>query len=154
MNAFLEFSQCNNPNSEAIPCPCLNCINLCHTSISNVRFHLFKHGFDDNYTVWSFHGENSSRDEAQCPNESRPPEFDYTKEMLHEAFTYAENEPSLLKSLLEECDKPLYEGSKYNALNGLLKFQRLKGQFGWSDTSFDALLGELNDVLPSNNTIP
>ena len=42
----------------------------------------------------------------------------------------------------------------YNALNGLLKFQRLKGQFGWSDTSFDALLGELNDVLPSNNTIP
>lgn len=154
VNAFLEFAQHNNPNSNAIPCPCVNCINLCHTSIKNVRYHVFKHGFDEDYIDWTFHGENSSTDEAECPNESRSPEFDYTKEMLHDAFTYAENEPNLLKSLLEECDKPLYEGSKYNALNGLLKFQHLKGQFGWSDTSFDALLGELNDVLPSNNTIP
>ncbi|PWA73107.1 transposase, Ptta/En/Spm [Artemisia annua] len=108
VNAFLEFAKLNNPNSNAIPCPCVNCINLCHTSIKNVRYHVFKHGFDENYIDWTFHGEASSKDEAdQCPNESRPPEFDYTKEMLHDAFTYAENEPNLLMSLLEECDKPL-----------------------------------------------
>lgn len=154
MNAFLEFAQCNNPNSDAIPCPCVNCINLCHTSVSNVRYHLFKHGFDEKYKVWSFHGESLSKSEPNESNQPRPPQFDYAKEMLHDAYTYAENEPSSLKSLLEQCDKPLYEGSNHNALSGLLKFQHLKGQFGWSDTSFDALLGELNDVLPPNNAIP
>ncbi|PWA38994.1 transposon, En/Spm-like, Transposase-associated domain protein [Artemisia annua] len=77
VNAFLEFAQCNNPNSNAIPCPCVNCINLCHTSIKNVRYHLFKHDFDENYIDWTFHGENSSKDKAQCPNESRPPDVNW-----------------------------------------------------------------------------
>ncbi|PWA44105.1 transposase, Ptta/En/Spm [Artemisia annua] len=114
VNAFLEFAKCNSPNSNVIPCPCVNCINLCHTSIKNARYRLFKHGFDENYIDWTFHGENSSKDEAdQCPNESRPPEFDYTKEMLHDAFTYAENEPNLLRSLLEECDKPLQHSQTF-----------------------------------------
>ncbi|KAK1424472.1 hypothetical protein QVD17_19802 [Tagetes erecta] len=38
----------------------------------------------------------------ECPNESRPPDFYCTKEMLHDAFTYAEKEPDSLKSLFEE----------------------------------------------------
>nr|XP_043630239.1 uncharacterized protein LOC122601551 [Erigeron canadensis] len=156
VKAFLEFAQSNYKNLEVIPCPCVNCINLIHHSIDMVRYHLFAHGFDENYKIWSFHGEIFSNvtSFSTYPNESRPPEFDYTKDMVHDAFTYVENDPDSLKSLLEECDKPLYVGSKYNALNGLLKFQNLKGQFGWSDTSFEALLGVLKDVLPLNNTIP
>ncbi|KAK9071565.1 hypothetical protein SSX86_007993 [Deinandra increscens subsp. villosa] len=153
VNAFLEFAQINNPNSDVIPCPCVECINLIHHSIGNVRYHLFARGFDENYKVWYFHGETNSEVEVNCPDENRPPEFDYTKEMLRDAFTYVEKEPDSLKSLLEECDKPLYEGSNYNALSGLLIFQQLKGQFGWSDASFDALLGALKKILPSNNTI-
>ncbi|XP_076905922.1 uncharacterized protein LOC143561837 [Bidens hawaiensis] len=154
VEAFLEFAQSNNPNSNVIACPCKKCINLCHHSIVDVRYHLFAHGFNENYKVWSFHGE-------KLPNNSRPPEFDdnytsdyhYTKEMLDDAFAYVDNEPESLKSLLEECDKPLYVGSKYNALSGLLKFQHLKGQYGSSDASFDALLGALKDVLPLDSTI-
>ncbi|KAK9049145.1 hypothetical protein SSX86_031888 [Deinandra increscens subsp. villosa] len=154
VNAFLEFAQSNNPKSDVIPCPCVNCINLRPGSITSVRFHLFANGFDENYTVWSFHGEGSPKVKVRCPDESRLPEFDYTKEMLHDAFAYVEKEPDSLKSLLEECDKPLYEGSKHNALSGLMIFQKLKGQFGWSDTSFNALLGALKTVLPAKNTIP
>ncbi|KAK9062153.1 hypothetical protein SSX86_019339 [Deinandra increscens subsp. villosa] len=154
VNAFLEFAQSNNPKSDVIPCPCVNCINLRPGSITSVRFHLFANGFDENYTVWSFHGEGSPKVEVRCPDESRLPEFDYTKEMLHDAFAYVEKEPDSLKSLLEECDKPLYEGSKHNALSGLMIFQKLKGQFGWSDTSFNALLSALKTVLPAKNTIP
>ena len=74
--------------------------------------------------------------------------------MLQDAFTQVEDEPNSLKLLLEECEKPLYEGSKYNALSGLLKFQHIKGQCGLSDACFGLLLGALKDVLPPNNTIP
>ncbi|KAK9073333.1 hypothetical protein SSX86_007657 [Deinandra increscens subsp. villosa] len=123
-------------------------------SSDSVRYHLFAHGFDEKYTVWSFHGEDPPTVEVRCPDESSRPEFDYTKEMLHDAFAYEEKESDALKSLLEECDKPLYEGSEHNALSGLMIFQHLKGQFGWSDTSFDALLGALKTVLPAKNTIP
>ena len=153
VKAFLEFAQ-SNAKLDVIRCPCVDCINLIHHSIDGVRYHLFAHGFDQNYKVWSFHGETFPSVEIRYPNESRPPEFDYTKDMVHDPFAYVENDPDSLKSLLGECDKPLYVGSKYNALSGLLKFQHLKGQFGWSDTSFDALLAVLKDVLPSNNTIP
>ncbi|XP_076954104.1 uncharacterized protein LOC143628377 [Bidens hawaiensis] len=155
VEAFLEFAQSNNPNSNVIPCPCQKCINLCHHSIVEVRYHLFARGFNENYKIWSFHGE-------KLPKHSRPQDFDdnytsdyhYTKEMLDDAFAYVDNEPESLKSLLEECDKPLYVGSMYNALSGLLKFQHLKGQYGWSDASFDALLGAIKDVLPLDSTIP
>ncbi|CAH1450249.1 unnamed protein product [Lactuca virosa] len=142
LNAFLEFAQRNNPNLDVIPCPCVNCINLCHHSIDNVRYHLFAHGFDENYKIWSFHGEKQPKSDSRCPNNSIPPDAIYTKDMLHDAFKYIDEEPDSLKSLLEECDKPLYVGSKYNALSGLLKFQNLKGQFGCSDASFDALFGK------------
>ncbi|KAE8701949.1 hypothetical protein F3Y22_tig00110503pilonHSYRG00256 [Hibiscus syriacus] len=76
------------------------------------------------------------------------------RDMLHDAFRDVEKELDSLKSLLEECEKPLYVGSKYNALSGLLKFQHIKGQFGWSEASFEVLLGALKDVLPLNNRIP
>ncbi|XP_035845189.1 uncharacterized protein LOC118491477 [Helianthus annuus] len=154
VEAFLEFAQSNNPKSDVILCPCVDCTNFRYHSIDDVRYHLVARGFHKNYKVWSFHGETLPNLDSSIPNKSRHPDFDYTTEMLHDAFTYVENEPDSLKLLLEECDKPLYEGSKYNALSGLLKFQHLKGQFGWSDASFNALLGVLKDILPSNNTIP
>ncbi|KAE8732403.1 hypothetical protein F3Y22_tig00002193pilonHSYRG00046 [Hibiscus syriacus] len=61
--------------------------------------------------------------------------------MVRDAFRDVEKEPDSLKSLLEECEKPLYVGLKYNALSGLLKFQHIKGQFGWYEASFEVLLG-------------
>ncbi|XP_076937171.1 uncharacterized protein LOC143604642 [Bidens hawaiensis] len=152
---FLVFALNNNPISNVIPCSCVKCVNLCHHSIVDVRYHLFAHGFNKNYKVWSFHRE-------KVQTKSRSPDFDYNytsdynyiKEMLHDAFAYMDQEPNSLQSHLEECDKPFYLGSKYNALSGLLKFQHLKGQYGWSDSSFDTLLDALKSVLPIDNTIP
>ncbi|CAH1449235.1 unnamed protein product [Lactuca virosa] len=40
--------------------------------------------------------------------------------MLHDAFKYVDEEPDSLKSLLEECDKPLYVGSKRHWVLGVL----------------------------------
>ena len=125
-----------------------------------MRYYLFAHGFDQNYKIWTFHGEkqtklDSSQTHERCHSKPIPPDFYDTKDMLHDAFTYhVEENPDSLKSLLEECEKPLYEGSKYNSLSGLLKYQHIKGEFGWSDASFDILLRAIKDTLPENNTMP
>ncbi|KAE8669016.1 hypothetical protein F3Y22_tig00112261pilonHSYRG00088 [Hibiscus syriacus] len=149
VNIFLDFAQSNDPNSDLIRCPCIYCINLWHHSIQTVRYHLFAYGFDESYKVWSFHGERQPKLDSRYPNKSIPPDFDYTRDMLHDDFKDIEKEPDSLKSLLEECEKPLYVGSKYNALSGLLKFQHIKGQFGWYEASFEVLLGPKQ---PGNNT--
>ncbi|KAE8696020.1 hypothetical protein F3Y22_tig00110678pilonHSYRG00462 [Hibiscus syriacus] len=154
VNTFLDFAQSNDPNSYLIRCPCIHCINLWHHSIQTVHYHLFAYGFEESYKVWSFHGERQPELDSRCPNKSIPPDFDYTRDMLHDAFRDVEKALDSLKSLLEECEKPLYVGSKYNALSGLLKFQHIKGQFGWSEASFEVLLSALKDVLPLNNRIP
>ncbi|XP_039047286.1 uncharacterized protein LOC120187699 [Hibiscus syriacus] len=154
VNIFLDFEQSNDPNSYLIRCPCIHCINLWHHSIQTVRYYLFAYGFDESYKVCSFHGERQPKLDSRCPNKSIPPEFDYTRDMLYVAFRDVEKDSDSLKSLLEECEKPLYVGSKYNALSGLLKFQHIKGQFGWSEASFEVLLGALKYVLPLNNRIP
>ncbi|KAL4561446.1 hypothetical protein LXL04_033612 [Taraxacum kok-saghyz] len=160
VEAFLEFPQSNNPNLDVIPCPCVLCTNFGHHSIKEVRYHLFAHGFDQNYRILTFHGEkqtklDSSQTHERCHSKSIAPDFYDTKDMLHDAFTYhVEENPDSLKSLLEECEKPLYEGSKYNSLSGLLKYQHIKGEFGWSDASFDILLRAIKDTLPENNTMP
>ncbi|KAE8727748.1 hypothetical protein F3Y22_tig00005377pilonHSYRG00070 [Hibiscus syriacus] len=153
INIFLDFAQSTDPNLDLIRCPCIHCINLWHHSIQTVCYHLFAYGFDESYKVRSFHGERQSKLDSICPNKSIPPDFDYTRDMLHDAFRDVEKKPDSLKSLLEECEKPLYVGSKYNALSGLLKFQHIKGQFGWSEASFEVLLGALKDVLPLKNRI-
>ena len=85
---------------------------------------------------------------------SIPPDFKFTRDILHDAFTHVEKDPNSLHDLLEECEKPLYKGSKYNSLSGLLKFEHIKGQCGWSDASYELLLAALRDVLPPDNTIP
>ncbi|KAL4568852.1 hypothetical protein LXL04_024469 [Taraxacum kok-saghyz] len=158
VEAFLEFAQTNN--LDVIPCPCVLCTNFGHHSIKEVFYHLFAHGFDQNYKIWTFHGEkqtklDSSQTHESCHSKPIPPDFYDTKDMLHDAFTYhVEENPDSLKSLHEECKKPLYEGSKYNSLSGLLKYQHIKGEFGWSDASFDILLRAIKDTLPENNTMP
>ena len=88
VEAFLEFAQSNFPKSDVIPCPCVDCINFISQSVDNVRYHLFKCGFYENYNVWSFHGEPLTNLDSSLPTKSRPLDFDHTKEALHDAFTY------------------------------------------------------------------
>ena len=160
VDAFLEFARKSTPKAEVIPCPCVSCANVVYKSFGTVRLHLFDAGFEESYMVWSFHGEKRP---TSIPSTSKsfnksippiPPDFQFTRDVLNDAFTHVEKDPNSLHDLLEECEKPLYEGSKYNSLSGLLKFQHIKGQCGWSDASFSLLLAALRDVLPPDNTIP
>ncbi|KAJ0038368.1 hypothetical protein Pint_22697 [Pistacia integerrima] len=132
---------------------------MSHHTIQDVRDHLFVLGFDKSYRIWVFHGEevddNDSRNiNDSYPNESTFKDFDFTKDMVHDANKYCKEDLDTLKTLLDYCEKPLYNGCKYSKLSGLMKFQYLKGKYGWSDTSFSDLLCTLHDVLPDENSMP
>ncbi|KAJ0025455.1 hypothetical protein Pint_08192 [Pistacia integerrima] len=74
--------------------------------------------------------------------------------MVHNTHKYYNEDPNTLKTLLEDCEKPLYNGSKCSKLSGFMKFQYLKGKYGWSDTNFSDLLCNLHDVLSDENLMP
>ncbi|KAJ0076539.1 hypothetical protein Patl1_35672 [Pistacia atlantica] len=74
--------------------------------------------------------------------------------MVHDSHKYCKEDPNKLKLLLDYCEKPLYNGCKYSMLSGFMKFQYLKGKYGWLDTSFLDLLYTLHDVLLDENSMP
>ena len=53
----------------------------------------------------------------------------------------------MLKSLL-------YPGAKHSKLSSLMRLYNVKGNYGWSDKGFSALLEVFVDILPNNNTLP
>ncbi|KAL4556546.1 hypothetical protein LXL04_039202 [Taraxacum kok-saghyz] len=137
VGAFVEFAHSSNPKANSIQCPCTNCINVVYHSIETVRFHLFAAGFEKSYRVWLFHGERHSNIDSRCSNKSFSSDFEFTRDILHDAFTHVEKDPNSLKNVLEECEKPHYEDSKYNSLS-----------------SFELVLAALRDVLPPDNRMP
>ncbi|KAJ0046364.1 hypothetical protein Pint_04209 [Pistacia integerrima] len=129
-----------------------------HT-IQDVHDHLFVSGFDESYRIWVFHGEDVDDNYSRYindsyPNESTFKDFDFTKDMVHDAHEYCKEDPNTLKALLDYCEKPLHNRCKYSTLSGFMKFQYLKEKYGWSDTSFSDLLCTLHDVLPDENSMP
>jgi len=59
------------------------------------------------------------------------------------------------EKLDHDSKKPLYIGcTKFTLLSRVLALVNLKARFGWSDKSFNKLLLLLNDMLPTDNTLP
>ncbi|KAJ0030303.1 hypothetical protein Pint_14150 [Pistacia integerrima] len=132
---------------------------MSHHIIQDVCDHLFVSGFDESDRIWVFHGEDVDDNyfkniNDSYPNESTFKDFDFTKDMVHDAHKSCKEDPNTLKTLLDYCEKPLYNGCKYSTLSGFMKFQYLKGKYGWSDTSFSDLLCSLHDVLSDENSMP
>ncbi|KAA0039737.1 hypothetical protein E6C27_scaffold2373G00020 [Cucumis melo var. makuwa] len=73
-------------------------------------------------------------------------------EIVHEQYS---KDPSGFEKLLNDAEKPLYEGcKKFTKLSILVKLYNLKVRHGWSNISFSELLKELKDILPSPNDLP
>ncbi|KAH9302853.1 hypothetical protein KI387_014436, partial [Taxus chinensis] len=71
------------------------------------------------------------------------------EDMMHEIFTHQESNMKTLAST------KLYEGARISVLATILLLLNLKAIFGWSDTSFTALLRFLADkLLPEGNRLP
>ncbi|XP_024046554.1 uncharacterized protein LOC127900287 [Citrus sinensis] len=74
--------------------------------------------------------------------------------MVEDAYEHCDRDPSSFKDMLEDAEKPLYPGAKHSKLSSLMRLYNVKGNYGWSDKGFSALLEVLADILPNNNTLP
>ena len=157
---FLEFAILNSENRMSIRCPCTTCCNMEFLSPQQVRLHLFKKGFLENYLVWNWHGEVDRKPTSvKCQNQPqnqrfRCPDYSYVNDMVHDAFEHCDKDPSSFKNVLEDAEKPLYPGSKHSKLSSLMKLYNIKGLYGWSDSGFSVLLEVLNEILPNDNSLP
>ncbi|KAA0051297.1 uncharacterized protein E6C27_scaffold55G00040 [Cucumis melo var. makuwa] len=70
------------------------------------------------------------------------------KEMVEIAHEQYSKDPSGFEKLLNDAEKPLYEGcKKFTKLSTLVKLYNLKVRHGWSNISFSELLKALKDVV-------
>ncbi|KAL2929599.1 Ubiquitin carboxyl-terminal hydrolase MIY1 [Bienertia sinuspersici] len=81
-------------------------------------------------------------------------EGDNLDDMLRAAADdYCEN-PAIFVKLLDDSEKPLYNGSKHTKLACVLRLYNIKAGNGWTDTSFSQLLDFLKEILPDDNVLP
>ncbi|XP_024043030.1 uncharacterized protein LOC112099792 [Citrus clementina] len=157
---FLDFAILNAENRMSIRCPCTFCCNMEFHTPQQVKDHLFEKGFLPRYIVWTWHGETDSKSTfTNCEDHSHSQRFrchDYSNiiDMVEDAYDHCDRDPSSFKDMLEDAEKPLYPGAKHSKLSSLMRLYNVKGNYGWSDKGFSALLEVLVDILPNNNTLP
>ncbi|GJR27662.1 hypothetical protein Tco_1103894 [Tanacetum coccineum] len=146
-----------------ISCPCKECAHfICHDDIETIRYHLFKHGFTNNYTWWKHHGEarldcndvvlesNVNNNDDNCGSSNQN-----INDMLHDAEHNAELDMEKLQQLFVESEKPLYAGcTNFTKLSAVLQLLTVKAEYGLSDVGFNKLLELFNKMLPKNNELP
>lgn len=160
VDMFMNFAIENSDNGDFIRCPCIKCKNLSFYHSRTVRDHLFFKGFDESYTIWTWHGETEPGMTKIDIGDQVDPQNMYLNQgeavnMINDAYKHFDDDPKAFKSLLEDAEKPLYPSlQKYTRLCALVKLYNLKGKYGWSDTSFSDLLSLLVDMLLENNTLP
>ncbi|XP_026431231.1 uncharacterized protein LOC113328331 [Papaver somniferum] len=158
-------------------CPCTNCLNLCACSVGDVEDHLFVNGIDQTYTIWNKHGEkdeaitsskpvnvnNGMHAEFEMGTPTDAPDEDFgmgtptdapdTIDMMQAAEEFADD-PIKFKKLLENAEKPLYEGCpNFTKLSAIVQLFKLKSKHGASDMFFNELLPLLKDMLPKEGNL-
>ena len=73
-------------------------------------------------------------------------------EVAHEEYS---KDPNEFEKLLNDAEKPLFEGcKKFTKLSTLVKLYNLEVRYAWSDISFLELLKTLKEIFPPTNVIP
>ncbi|KAA0038021.1 uncharacterized protein E5676_scaffold237G001710 [Cucumis melo var. makuwa] len=76
-------------------------------------------------------------------------------EMIEVAHQEYSKDLKEFEKLLNDAEKPLYEGcKKFTKVSTLVKLYNLKVRRGWSDISFSELLKTLKEILHPTNEIP
>ncbi|XP_026410264.1 uncharacterized protein LOC113305446 [Papaver somniferum] len=158
-------------------CMCTDCLNLCACSVGDVEDNLFVNGIDQTYIIWNKHGEKDEAITSSRPvnvNNGMHAEFEMGTptdapdeyfgigtptdapdiiDMMQatEEFAY---DPIKFKKLLEDAEKPLYEGCpNFTKLSAIVQLFKLKSKHGASDMFFNELLPLLKDMLPKEGNL-
>nr|XP_016446420.1 PREDICTED: uncharacterized protein LOC107771546 [Nicotiana tabacum] len=154
-----------------IRCPCVKykCFKLLKSY--EVKVHLYKKGFVENYHIWTAHRENhASLDDANFHNsfggEGNPiaehnVENSRYNKMIRDAFGMfygVQSEPNdeakhFYEQLLE-ANRPLYEGSVHSKLSIAVRLLSIKSDSSIFQAVMDSIIGLMNELNPSNIDLP
>ncbi|XP_056697520.1 uncharacterized protein [Spinacia oleracea] len=157
---FIKFAVKNGGGRSKLRCPCIMCHNFLHKRPGEILNHLSKWAFDKTYTCWIWHGE--CRDETTVGNSEanvceghNTNEGDRLEEMLHQVEEAFDEDPFTFESLLNDSEKPLYEGcTKYTRLSAIIRLYNVKASQGLTDIDFNLILEVFKDMLPDDNVLP
>ncbi|CAM8940254.1 unnamed protein product [Rhodiola kirilowii] len=180
---FVNFAKENKPTITMHKCPCRRCrLQHAKLQLDEILTHLFTNGLMQEYTTWTYHGEESEASSSvyaqrrqfvmEKSRESTIGEGDSyymnpTIEMLNDAFPFHDTHEDLenddvfgkdayekYEKLLAEAQTPLYVGSDKTILGTILTAMKVKVDDGWSDKSFNDHLKITQQLLPSPNNYP
>ncbi|XP_026441128.1 uncharacterized protein LOC113340137 [Papaver somniferum] len=157
-------------------CTCTDCLNHRACLVGDVEGHLFVNGINQTYTTWNKHGEKDETTNSRpvnvdngmhaefemgsptdAPDENfgmgTPTDDPNTIDMMQAAKVFAYG-PIKFKKLLEDAEKPLYEGCpNFTKLSAIVQLFKLKSKHGASDMFFNELLPLIKDMLPKEGNL-
>ncbi|CAN1782437.1 hypothetical protein LINPERHAP1_LOCUS15825 [Linum perenne] len=172
---FLDYAFQRNGGGNEVRCPCVKCLNARLETRDTILVHLKLYGILANYTFWCHHGERLDEDfESRSPTNT-PNNFSSIHQLISDlrpsigssveigagldyddGFTDEPNEDARkFYRLLDESEKPIYNGCKSSMLSIMVKLLHIKTIGNWSNESFTMLLKMLKeDLLPDGSSLP
>ncbi|CAN0886073.1 hypothetical protein LINGRAHAP2_LOCUS15271 [Linum grandiflorum] len=129
------------------------------------------YGILKNYTFWFHHGERLGEDcDSRSENDTYE-EVGWMHQLIHdlhpnignraeaEVDLVGDDEPNdeakKFYKLLDECEKPLFDGCKSSKICVLVELLHIKTIGGWSNESFTMFLKILKEhILPNDSSLP
>ncbi|XP_075091746.1 uncharacterized protein LOC142171923 [Nicotiana tabacum] len=154
-----------------IRCPYVKCKCVKLLKSDEVKVHLYKKGFVENYYIWTVHGENhASLDDVNFHNsfggegspsaEHNVENYRYN-EMMRDVFrtfpgvqSESNDEAKHFYEQLVEASRPLYEGSVYSKLSVAIRLLSIKSESFISQAGMNSIIRLMNELNPSNIDLP
>lgn len=165
---FLNFAFTGKPVEK---CPCKKCKNRFFHTKEEIKGHLIWNGFWSTYTQWTVHGEDplsileGQSNGNQNDNNVRDDVFgmlhdamgvqDADCEMVGEQFQECEyenksdEETKKFMKLLEDAQRPLYEGGELSSLSFLVQLLNIKVMCNMTDKAVTEILNLLHKAFPN-----
>ncbi|CAJ2641821.1 unnamed protein product [Trifolium pratense] len=160
-----------------IRCPCIKCMCGSIESAENVKAHLEKVGFMNDYYVWKHHGErepmniniefdvntdvSSSGAQAECGNFGRMQ--DMVGDALGVNMSYEgggqeeiipNNKALKFYAMMEEVNKPLYEGASDSKLSMCVRLLAAKSNWNVPEDCLEFFSKMMLDATPVKDNMP
>jgi len=158
-----------------IMCPCVKCKYLRFYGSKDIKTHLYKKGFMDNYFVWTSHGEVDGSDgvfynivvgesSRSVRNNVRHPRYHeivvdafgmHFESESHESVEQAPNEEAKhIYEQLEAASRPLSKRSMHSQLSVTVRLLSIKSDTNISQAGMDSFIGLMSELVDPTFNIP
>ncbi|KAL3635525.1 hypothetical protein CASFOL_020072 [Castilleja foliolosa] len=178
---FLDFAEKHSlhKSGQKLKCPCdhKKCRNANYLEINEIKYHLYKNGFEENYYTWRYHGEvhipltshyefpvervsepvnreeSTRNDLINMIEDAAGPDFDMDGDRFHDETPNAAAQS--FYDLLDAGKKPLYPGcEKHTLLSFVSRLMNIKAENNISQKCYNQLSELIKGILPAGNLVP